>query len=92
MRWPRAHPPWAAARFSRVDPDRIARRLPERPQYLEHNPDAASALMLPEAGFLQEVLQNFAMANKRSMVIDGSFSDAKVSLYAALFDDPLRPR
>lgn len=71
-------PPLAAA-LLRVDPDRIARRLPERPQYLEHNPDAASALMLPEAGFLQEVLQNFAMANKRSMVIDGSFSDAKVS-------------
>lgn len=64
----------------RVDPDRIARKLPERPQYLEHNPDAASALMLPEAGFLQEVIQNFAMSHSRSMVIDGSFTDGKVSL------------
>lgn len=62
----------------RVDPDRLARKLPERQQYLDNNPDAASALLHHEAGLLQELVSGAAFEQKRSMVIDGSLSDCGV--------------
>lgn len=66
----------------RVDPDRLARKLPERQQYLDNNPDAASALLHHEAGLLQELVSGAAFEQKRSMVIDGSLSDCGVCLAA----------
>lgn len=61
--------------FVWVDPDALARLLPERPQYLASNPKTASTLLHPEASMLQEILSNVARAQRRSLVVDGSLTD-----------------
>lgn len=59
----------------RVDPDALARLLPERSQYLAANPRSASTLLHPEASLLQEVVSGVAKTQKRSLVVDGSLTD-----------------
>jgi hypothetical protein len=76
-------------RKGRVDPDRLARKFPERPQYLEHDQESTSRLLHPEASYLQEILANYAKDHGRSLVIDGSLSDSSVRL-PCLFDGSLR--
>lgn len=59
----------------RVDPDALARALPEREQYLRADHKTASKMLHPEAALLQEILSAVAKTQRRSLVIDGSLSD-----------------
>ncbi|ORY74511.1 zeta toxin-domain-containing protein [Leucosporidium creatinivorum] len=61
--------------FVWVDPDALARSLPEREQYLRADPTTASKMLHPEASLLQEILSGVAKTQRRSLVIDGSLSD-----------------
>ncbi|KAM0789123.1 hypothetical protein ACM66B_003177 [Microbotryomycetes sp. NB124-2] len=61
--------------FVWVDPDSLARSLPEREQYIRHNPKTASKLLHPEAAMLQEILSGVAQQQSRTLVVDGSLSD-----------------
>ena len=61
--------------FVWVDPDALARELPERPQYLAACPKQASTLLHPEASLLQEIVSGVAKMEKRSLVVDGSLTD-----------------
>lgn len=58
-----------------MDPDSLARALPEREQYLRADPKTASKMLHPEAALLQEILSAVAKTQRRSLVIDGSLSD-----------------
>ncbi|GAA5926005.1 hypothetical protein JCM3775_005173 [Rhodotorula graminis] len=58
-----------------IDPDALSRMLPERPQYVAHDPENASALLHPEASLLQEVCASVAREQRRSLVVDGSLTD-----------------
>lgn len=58
----------------RIDPDRLALLLPERPQYLSAFPSLTSTLLHPEASLLQELLTSVARSLRRSIVVDGSLS------------------
>lgn len=58
-----------------MDPDSLARSLPEREQYLRADPKTASKMLHPEAALLQEILSSVAKTQRRSLVIDGSLSD-----------------
>lgn len=59
----------------RVDPDSLARSLPEREQYIRANSHTASKMLHPEAALLQEILSGVAKEQRRPLVIDGSLSD-----------------
>ncbi|KAK4052559.1 hypothetical protein OIO90_004328 [Microbotryomycetes sp. JL221] len=61
--------------FVWVDPDSLARSLPEREQYIRNNHKTASKLLHPEAAMLQEILSGVAKHQKRTLVVDGSLSD-----------------
>lgn len=61
----------------RVDPDKIARYLPERTQYLNHDKASGPAKLHPEASMIQEILCLYARHKRRSHVIDGSLSDGE---------------
>ncbi|SCZ98995.1 BZ3500_MvSof-1268-A1-R1_Chr7-1g09345 [Microbotryum saponariae] len=61
--------------FVWVDPDALARELPEREQYLRADAKTASKKLHPEAALLQEILSEVARSKRRSLVVDGSLSD-----------------
>ncbi|SCV70808.1 BQ2448_3570 [Microbotryum intermedium] len=61
--------------FVWVDPDALARELPEREQYLRADAKTASSKLHPEAALLQEILSEVARTQRRSLVVDGSLSD-----------------
>lgn len=61
--------------FVWVDPDSLARSLPEREQYIRADPKTASKKLHPEAALLQEILSGVAKLERRPLVIDGSLSD-----------------
>ncbi|KAL7411238.1 zeta toxin-domain-containing protein [Mrakia frigida] len=63
--------------FVWIDPDKLALLLPERAQYLSHNPALTSTLLHPEASLLQELLTSVARSKGRSIVVDGSLSCAE---------------
>lgn len=58
-----------------MDPDALARLIPERPQYLSHDANTASQKLHPEASLLSEILAGVAEEQHRSLVMDGSMTD-----------------
>ncbi|KAL7010229.1 hypothetical protein EMMF5_000249 [Cystobasidiomycetes sp. EMM_F5] len=63
--------------FVWIDPDKLARMLPERQQYFDFDKAKAPMRLHPEASMMQEILCLYAREQRRSHVVDGSLSDGE---------------
>lgn len=70
--------------FVKVDPDEIARMLPEFTLYAEQCPDLAGELTKKEAGYVSEILILAALQAGKNVLVDGSLRD--VNWYKGYFD------
>jgi len=72
IRWMAEHGVLPLSEFALIDPDKMARLLPEHKGYLKHDPSLASMMTRLEAGLLTELGLIHALQQQSNILVDSS--------------------